>query len=87
MGTYDTRGGAPLHDPAADHEGACELCGFAAADCICPTCPICGTQGDKNCVANHGLRLTYHEFMERVHSDVCHICLKPKDHPDHQKNP
>lgn len=24
-----------------------------------------------------------HEFMERVNSSVCHLCLMPKNHPDH----
>lgn len=36
MGTYDTRGGAPLHDPAADFEGPCEVCNKDLDDCECP---------------------------------------------------
>lgn len=55
MGTYDTRGGAALHDPAADNEGPCEVCGFAVDDCKCPECPKCRTAGDPNCYKNHGL--------------------------------
>lgn len=26
-----------------------------------------------------------HEFMERVRSDLCHLCLKPRNHPDHDE--
>lgn len=25
-----------------------------------------------------------HEFMERVNSKLCHLCLMPKDHADHR---
>lgn len=35
MGTYDTRGGAPLHDPAADQEGACDICQSDPYHCTC----------------------------------------------------
>lgn len=56
MGTYDTRGGAAAHDPAADYEGACEVCGHDVAGCICPECPVCGAQGDPKCHAEHGLK-------------------------------
>ena len=53
MGTYDTRGGAPRHDPAADVFPACDICGHEAGHCICPECPVCGTQGDPKCYGEH----------------------------------
>lgn len=55
MGTYDTRSGAPMHDPVADNEGPCDVCGHGADDCMCPECPKCGNAGDPNCYATHGL--------------------------------
>jgi hypothetical protein len=53
MGTYDTRGGTPRHDPAADVFPACELCGHDASDCICPECPVCSATGDPKCYGEH----------------------------------
>ena len=30
-------------------EGPCECCGHDVTDCICPECPVCGSQGDQRC--------------------------------------
>lgn len=35
MGTYDTRGGSPRHDPAADQSEICDGCGNTASECSC----------------------------------------------------
>jgi hypothetical protein len=35
MGSYDTRGGHPLHDPSADVFPPCDLCGVEAGACEC----------------------------------------------------
>ncbi len=49
MGTYDTVGGTPRHDPAFDDDGPpcdtctepCKTCGNAMKDCECETRPNC----------------------------------------------
>lgn len=55
MGTYDTIGGTPRHDPMFDYDPPCEICGNDPFDCTCPECPKCGTVGDPKCYVNHGL--------------------------------
>lgn len=54
MGTYDTIGGTPRHDPIADETPLCEICGKHPFDCTCPICPICGQQGNPNCLVTPG---------------------------------
>lgn len=56
MGSYDTRGGSPLHDPSADADLFCDVCKLHADDCSCPECPKCGMSGDPACIHNHGIR-------------------------------
>jgi hypothetical protein len=41
-----------------EEEHACAICGRDAASCICPECPVCGTQGDPYCYQHHGISLT-----------------------------
>jgi len=41
--------------PPDDNEGPCDVCGNPIDHCICPECPICGSQGDPQCYVNHGL--------------------------------
>ena len=55
MGTYDTRGGSPRHDPSFDIDLPCVICGNDPFYCTCPECPVCGAHGDPNCYENHGL--------------------------------
>jgi len=55
MGTYNTRGGYPKHDPSFDYDPPCEICGKFPEDCICPECPVCGNYGDPKCYQEHGL--------------------------------
>jgi len=55
MGTYDTIGGTPQHDPAFDEDWLCEVCGKDPCDCECPECPVCGVCGDPKCCEDHGL--------------------------------
>ncbi len=64
MGTYDTIGGTPRHDPAFDYDLPCEVCGLdpygdypGGKGCNCPECPICGGIGDPRCFAEHGMTL------------------------------
>lgn len=50
MGTYDTRGGHPLHDPMADFFPPCDVCGGnpdsdGPGSCACPECPGCESIG------------------------------------------
>jgi len=54
MGTYDTVGGTPRHNPEFDRDLACEVCGRDPAQCICPICPVCGQQGNPNCFTTPG---------------------------------
>ena len=57
MGTYDTKGGTPRHDPAFDYDPPCEVCGFdPASDCNCPECPVCKETGNPKCYKEHGLK-------------------------------
>ena len=56
MGTYDTIGGTPRHDPMFDQDMPCEVCGRDPFYCICPVCPVCGVQGAPNCYKEHGLK-------------------------------
>lgn len=56
MGTYDTIGGTPRHDPEADMEKTCDVCGKLGDDCRCSECPKCGACGDPACYVEHGLR-------------------------------
>jgi len=58
MGTYDTRGGTPRHDPCFDYDPPCEVCGGDPFDCPCPECPVCGVVGDPKCYKEHGLSAT-----------------------------
>jgi hypothetical protein len=75
MGTYDTIGGTPRHDPSFDHEGSCDICGHDPSDCICPECPVCGAQGDKECYIRHGLprRAGLPPFCPFCRDDVTHV--------------
>ncbi len=64
MGTYDTIGGAPRHDPAFDHDPPCAVCGLdpygdfpEGKSCNCSECLVCGGVGDPRCFAEHGLTL------------------------------
>ena len=41
MGTYDTRGGYPRHDPMFDEDPPCDGCGKDPYDCECILCHIC----------------------------------------------
>jgi len=45
MGTYDTIGGTPRHDPMFDMGYICQRCGKHVDKCGCPECPICGMVG------------------------------------------
>ena len=49
-----------LHDPMADIDLPCEVCGGDPAGgpggCDCPECPVCGASGDPKCYKEHGLR-------------------------------
>lgn len=66
MGTYDTRGGSPLHDPAADMpDPPCQVCGGFVDDgpphmqCDCPQCLECASDpAEAKC---------YHEHEQSVH--------------------
>lgn len=42
-------------NPAESVDYGCEICGNHCDDCTCPVCPVCKTQGDPDCVKNHGL--------------------------------
>jgi hypothetical protein len=54
MGTYDTRGGTPRHDPMFDEFPPCEVCGLdPALGCQCPECPICNEVANPNCYGVH----------------------------------
>ena len=55
MGTYDTIGGTPRHDPMFDLDSPCEVCGKDIDLCECPECPKCGSIGDPKCYEEHGL--------------------------------
>lgn len=55
MGTYDTIGGTPRHDPNADYDLPCEICDKDPALCECPECPICHEVGNPKCYKEHGL--------------------------------
>ena len=35
--------------PGDEPEPPCEVCGRPSEDCICPECPVCGSQGDPGC--------------------------------------
>ena len=45
MGTYDTIGETPRHDPMFDESGVCERCGCHPDECKCPECKVCGMIG------------------------------------------
>jgi hypothetical protein len=36
MGTYDTRGGSPRHNPMFDADETCSGCSKTASECECP---------------------------------------------------
>lgn len=55
MGTYDTIGGTPRHDPNFDRDDSCVVCGKdPSSNCECPECPRCNTVGDPTCAINGG---------------------------------
>lgn len=53
--------------PYNQEEGPCEVCGKDVDDCICPECPVCGTQGDPGCYKTHGLKRS--EEQIRSHAE------------------
>lgn len=56
MGTYDTIGGTPRHDPEAERCEPCAVCGKdPGGDCRCPECPTCGEAGRPECYIEHGM--------------------------------
>lgn len=57
MGTYDTLGGTPRHDPMFDNDGWCEICKRCGDACVCPECKVCGVHGDPRCYVQHGMEL------------------------------
>jgi hypothetical protein len=42
-------------DEAYGVELPCSVCGIDPADCICPECLVCGSQGEPECYQAHGL--------------------------------
>jgi hypothetical protein len=38
-----------IDEQCGGDEGPCECCGNDPADCVCPECPVCGSQGDPKC--------------------------------------
>jgi len=56
MGTYDTIGGTPRHNPMFDCDPPCDICGKDPYLCTCQECPICGEQGNPCCYVEHGLK-------------------------------
>lgn len=60
MGTYDTIGGTPRHDPNFEYDPPCDICGKDPGGgpfgCECPECPICGEIGNPKCYVDHNLR-------------------------------
>lgn len=53
MGTYDTIGGAPRHDPILDQGPPCNICGDDPDVCECVECPVCHEVGNPRCVRDH----------------------------------
>lgn len=55
MGTYDTIGGTPRHDPMADYFPLCDVCGKdPSTDCEC--CEICNkNKATHNVIADDGI--------------------------------
>ena len=54
MGTYDTRGGTPRHNPEFDIDYPCDICHLdPSGDCTCPECEVCGASGDPACINTH----------------------------------
>ena len=57
-------------------EYPCEVCGEYPDNCICPECPICGTNGDPECYKNHGMIRTpeqiksLSEFLESARAEA-----------------
>jgi hypothetical protein len=68
MGTYDTRGGTPRHDPSFDEDLPCAICGKDPYECECPECPVCGAAGDPKCYKEHDLQ---------KYLTTCSKCGKP----------
>ena len=66
MGTYDTIGGTPRHDPMADFDPQCNICGLEAGSCVCPECAVCMEAGNPNCYQNHGLELSTMQEIARA---------------------
>jgi hypothetical protein len=56
MGTYDTYGGTPIHNPAFDFDPLCGVCSLPVSSCECPECPVCGEAGNPVCYEKHGLK-------------------------------
>jgi len=44
----------------------CCVCGHDIDDCICPTCSVCGTQGDPKCYEAHGLSRSLAQITGRA---------------------
>ena len=43
-----------MYNPAEQcDEGPCQVCGVDPADCKCPECACCGSQGDPKCAINN----------------------------------
>lgn len=64
MGTYDTIGGTPRHDPAFDYDPPCAVCGLdpygdygdgSGDGCNCQECPVCRDYGNPRCYGEHGM--------------------------------
>ena len=41
------------------HDEHCEICGCDVSHCQCPECPVCGEQGNPDCVLEHSLNVEY----------------------------
>lgn len=46
---------SPYHYTPDEPDPPCEICGHEYESCICPTCPVCHTNGNPYCYQHHGL--------------------------------
>jgi hypothetical protein len=45
---------AGCNGPPDDHlDPGCEVCGVSVSNCECPECPVCGEQGNPDCLGKH----------------------------------
>lgn len=63
MGTCDTIGGTPRHNPSFDMDPPCEVCGKPVDECQCEPCPQCGALG----CPLHGVKITPYRKKKRKH--------------------